>query len=193
MRACGLRHRIIGLNPLTNGSRIRTVTWYEDGEAVVVSIPLRTGLGFEFTIDATYHRSSGSQSPYERVSDSNGPGLRGLCGLRRLNPLTNGSRIRTSSACTTRGQSSLNPLTNGSRIRTHLRAGHRCPDGSQSPYERVSDSNPRPERIRAGYGSLNPLTNGSRIRTSSAVPRLTLWSRLNPLTNGSRIRTFASQ
>ena len=133
------------LNPLTNGSRIRTkptgamCVWYG------VSIPLRTGLGFEPSF------------PHKDVRT-----------FSSLNPLTNGSRIRTESGDYVGPPSDgLNPLTNGSRIRTK----------------------PPPAPAR-GSGGLNPLTNGSRIRTSTRLHQRGRNDRLNPLTNGSRIRTW---
>ena len=60
-----------------------------------VSIPLRTGLGFEPPRSGVSSKAKRSQSPYERVSDSNRRQVLGGFIEEGLNPLTNGSRIRT--------------------------------------------------------------------------------------------------
>ena len=136
-----------------------------------VSIPLRTGLGFEQGQGVSYDDVGQSQSPYERVSDSN----RGVCVRPHHQP-------------------SLNPLTNGSRIRTRyspkaaVRVGVSIPLRTGLGFEH----HPRPARVRRAR-RLNPLTNGSRIRTVSAAMWPAPGLGLNPLTNGSRIRTGTSR
>ena len=153
-------------------------------------------------------RNPASQSPYERVSDSNpdrhgrrrtrlvsiplrtGLGFEHGCLKSRtdggcLNPLTNGSRIRTSGdSLDFQPGRGLNPLTNGSRIRTHAGRQGRHRPGSQSPYERVSDSNYRVLRIWHPVLGLNPLTNGSRIRTAAIAAYLIQESVSIPLRTG---------
>ena len=132
-----------------------------------VSIPLRTGLGFERPRPAQGVPEPLSQSPYERVSDSNASSSLSQLLCLSLNPLTNGSRIRTFIAYgLSQKARGLNPLTNGSRIRTRSRPMRTATRfTSQSPYERVSDSNERNPARETAMSSLNPLTNGSRIRT----------------------------
>ena len=161
-----------GLNPLTNGSRIRTAARGGGAGRLEVSIPLRTGLGFE-------HISGGRWSPSRR----------------RLNPLTNGSRIRThdrvgiirralsQSPYERVSDSNVATAINPSDLSTSQSPYERVSDSnppkspctargatSQSPYERVSDSNRGFASRCLGILSLNPLTNGSRIRTDRARP-----------------------
>ena len=113
-----------------------------------VSIPLRTGLGFELPGPANMASGPGSQSPYERVSDSNSRD-RGLSDPRvRLNPLTNGSRIRTSPDRSEPRQRQVVSIP----LRTGL------------GFELLETSH-----VRHHHPGLNPLTNGSRIRT--ALPK----------------------
>ena len=156
-----------------------------------VSIPLRTGLGFEPPLRRPADQPAASQSPYERVSDSNKRIATWTCGRTSLNPLTNGSRIRTPPRRETVNEyQGLNPLTNGSRIRTK-RNVNRIRNGVVSiPLRTGLGFEPRHLRaLRACGQRLNPLTNGSRIRTRAASMACAAGHSLNPLTNGSRIRT----
>ena len=160
------RHHVVRLNPLTNGSRIRTEQYDTHPRRHTVSIPLRTGLGFEPAI-ADYTGETG-----------------------RLNPLTNGSRIRTRAGpprCLNNAVSI--PLRTGLGFEPWWPSKSPSTTTSQSPYERVSDSNvltcPPPS---TPAGSQSPYERVSDSNTPTCA-RVSSSRRLNPLTNGSRIRT----
>ena len=203
------------LNPLTNGSRIRTTRPRSRPWGALVSIPLRTGLGFEPSLSADRARLGASQSPYERVSDSNAAGARRILSPPSLNPLTNGSRIRTTTLKTqipARASVSI-PLRTGLGFEPIAEFWFIAGGRSQSPYERVSDSNKGPggfsfaqaqsqspyERVSDSNGGSGPHPEKvpwsqspyERVSDSNGLAdyHLNLALGLNPLTNGSRIRT----
>ena len=141
--------RTFGLNPLTNGSRIRTVIYLRGIRRRMVSIPLRTGLGFE------------RYPPVNTCQNEEG-----------LNPLTNGSRIRTTRSPAPAASSRVSiPLRTGLGFERSVRGRSRDRWARLNPLTNGS-------RIRTAYliqeshnsWSLNPLTNGSRIRTALLRP-----------------------
>ena len=164
--ACARRATDMRLNPLTNGSRIRTsgsraAIWpsgtsqspYErvsDSNSPVVVQTRAAGLSqspYERVSDsnsaarAELSKEKASQSPYERVSDSNfEPGNHQPRRSVSI-PLRTGLGFERVSFSSPGTKKCLNPLTNGSRIRTFPLTWWRLTDRSQSPYERVSDSN----------------------------------------------------
>ena len=141
----------------------------EAQKAIKVLIPLRTGLRFG------RGRPRGHARPAVliplRTGLRFGPRKPASNGHRweRLNPLKNGSQIRTEINEWMGENGRLNPLKNGSQIRTRGSAPKSLAARVLIPL-RTGLRFGRPGRPTGDRACLNPLKNGSQIRTGCGAP-----------------------